>query len=385
MNTVDVKLGDIATFQRGFDITKKEQKDGSIPVISSGGISSFHDTAKVNGPGIVIGRKGTLGTVFYCKDDYWPHDTTLWVKDFKGNDPIFLYYFLKTLKLERFDAGAANPTLNRNHIHSLKVTIPTPNARPEIGKILAEYDALIDNNNQQINLLGEVVEEIYKEWFVRLRYPGNENHKTNTEMPDSWEEVRVSDAFEILGGGTPSTSENSFWLDGTINWFTPTDVTGADGLFISATNMKITESGLANSSAKMFPPYSVLLTSRATIGEVAINTEPASTNQGFITCLQNENFPYTYIANWIKVNRQIIDIYATGATFKEISKSVFKRLKIVKPPKEVVGNYHQQVEPMYKTIEILLDKNKILKQTRDLLLPRLISGKLDVEHLLGAH
>ena len=384
MNIAQLRLGDLATFQRGFDITKKEQVIGEVPVISSGGVSSYHNIHKVEGPGVVIGRKGTLGTVFYSEKPYWPHDTTLWVKDFKNNDPLFIYYYLKTLRLERFDAGAANPTLNRNHIHSLKVWAPISESRSEIANILTAYDELIDNNNQRISLLEQMAEEIYKEWFVRLRFPGHEQTRIVDGVPEGWEIVRIENAFDIIGGGTPSTKEKSYWENGTINWVTPTDITGAPGLFISEVANKITASGLSGSSAKLFPPYSVMMTSRATIGAIGINTQPACTNQGFITCLPNRHFPYTYIASWLKINRPLIDNFATGATFKEIAKTVFKRLKIPKPISSISEKYHKQVEPLYEEINILLQKNKILKQTRDLLLPRLMSGKLSVEHLLTA-
>ncbi|WP_370657416.1 restriction endonuclease subunit S [Deinococcus sp. KNUC1210] len=112
------------TFQRGFDITKKQQTDGTYPIVSSSGISSFHGEYKFVGPGVVIGRKGTLGTVHYLSQPYWPHDTTLWIKDFKGNDPKFLFYMLQTLQLEQYDVGASNPTLNRNHLHLLDARRP---------------------------------------------------------------------------------------------------------------------------------------------------------------------------------------------------------------------------------------------------------------------
>ena len=117
-------LEELAHFQRGFDISKAEQQPGSVPVVSSSGVTSYHSVAKVKGPGVTIGRKGTLGTVFYSPQDYWPHSTSLWVTDFKGNEPKFVYYFLKTLGLEQFDVGASNPTLNRNHIHGLQIKIP---------------------------------------------------------------------------------------------------------------------------------------------------------------------------------------------------------------------------------------------------------------------
>jgi len=114
-------IGDQLTLQRGFDITKKQQNSGSVPVVSSGGIKSFHDVAMAQAPGVVLGRKGSLGTVFLLEQDYWPHDTTLWVKDFKGNDPQFVYYFFKSLKLAKLDTGAANPALNRNVVHPIGV------------------------------------------------------------------------------------------------------------------------------------------------------------------------------------------------------------------------------------------------------------------------
>ena len=134
--------------QRGFDITKKEQTDGIYPVVSSSGVTSYHNKFMAIGPGVVIGRKGTLGSAFYIETDYWPHDTTLWVKDFKGSDPKFIYYFLKTLRLERLDSGSSNPTLNRNFVHELDANMPEPNAQKKIAAVLSALDAKINCNNR---------------------------------------------------------------------------------------------------------------------------------------------------------------------------------------------------------------------------------------------
>jgi len=117
-------IGEQLTLQRGFDITKSQQNSGEVPVVSSGGIRSYHDKAMAKGPGVVIGRKGTLGKVFYLENDYWPHDTTLWVKDFKGNDPRFVYYLFAGLDVKQLDSGAANPALNRNQVHPIELTWP---------------------------------------------------------------------------------------------------------------------------------------------------------------------------------------------------------------------------------------------------------------------
>ena len=186
-------LGDILTFQRGFDITKNEQSEGAVPIVSSSGISSYHNKWKVRGPGLVIGRKGTLGTVHYIRPDFWPHDTTLWVKDFKGNSPIFLSYFLRTLKLENFDVGASNPTVNRNHLHKIRVIFPRTTAlQSRIAAVLSAYDDLIDINKRRIELLEQVAEEIYREWFVRLRFPGHERTGITKGVPDGWDVIPFS-------------------------------------------------------------------------------------------------------------------------------------------------------------------------------------------------
>jgi type I restriction enzyme S subunit len=169
------ELGDVLTFQRGFDITKKQQEPGSYPVISSSGPMSSHGEYKVKGPGVVIGRKGTLGTVFYSEHHFWPHDTTLWVNNFHGNDERFAYYFLKTLHLEQYDCGASNPTINRNHIHKLRVRIPSISTQRVIATILTAYDDLIENNTQRIKILEQMAQMLYHEWFVHFRFPGHEH------------------------------------------------------------------------------------------------------------------------------------------------------------------------------------------------------------------
>ncbi|SDW39230.1 restriction endonuclease subunit S [Thiocapsa roseopersicina] len=137
----ETHIGEQLTLQRGFDITKSEQVDGVVPVVSSGGIKSYHSNAIVSAPGVVIGRKGTLGKVFYLEKDFWPHDTTLWVKDFKGNNPKLIYYFFLGLDVKKFDSGAANPALNRNNIHPLLVNWPPISQQASIVSTLDSLSA----------------------------------------------------------------------------------------------------------------------------------------------------------------------------------------------------------------------------------------------------
>jgi type I restriction enzyme S subunit len=138
-------------FQRGYDITRREQRPGDVPVVSSGGVSSYHDEAISSGPGVVIGRKGTLGRTFFLSGPYWPHDTTLWVTDFKGNDERFVYYLLRSLDFRRFDVGSANPTLNRNHIHPLEVALPPVEEQRGIAATLGALDDKIHSNRRIVD------------------------------------------------------------------------------------------------------------------------------------------------------------------------------------------------------------------------------------------
>ncbi len=235
--------------------------------------------------------------------------------------------------------------------------------------------------------------EIYKEWFVRLRFPNYQNtpflnaegkqvpHGTPNALPKGWEIRKVEDSFKIVGGGTPSTSEESYWTKGEINWFSPTDITASSSIFLEESSRKITKDGLGKSAAKIFPPKCIMMTSRATIGAVGINLTEACTNQGFITCIPNEMFPYTYIYHWIISNRTLFENFSGGATFKEISRGVFKSFNIPKIEQTLIESYHNMVSPLFEEINILGQKNQLLQETRDLLLPRLISGKLSVADL----
>jgi type I restriction enzyme, S subunit len=153
------QLGRFITLQRGFDITKEQQIKGVIPVVSSGGVSSYHNQSTSAGPGVIIGRKGSVGTVHFVEGAYWAHDTTLWVKQFNGNQPKFVYYVLLNLDLKRFDTGSANPTVNRNIVHPEIVAFPPIYEQSSISSSLdqklEQNKKLIDHYLREISLLRE--------------------------------------------------------------------------------------------------------------------------------------------------------------------------------------------------------------------------------------
>jgi type I restriction enzyme S subunit len=139
-----LQIGRMITLQRGVDITKDEQEEGDVPVVSSGGIASYHSVALVKAPGVIVGRKGTAGALYYIQSDYWPHDTTLYVRDFWGNHPRFVYYKLLSMDLASYDTGTANPTVNRNVVHPVKVSWPPVGEQFAISNYLDRTSETID-------------------------------------------------------------------------------------------------------------------------------------------------------------------------------------------------------------------------------------------------
>ena len=192
-------IGQQATLQRGIDTTKAQQRPGKVPVVSSGGVSSYRDTAFAKGPGVILGRKGTLGTVFYIEEDYWPHDTTLWVRDFHGNEPRFVYYFFRSISsdLVALDVGSANPALNRNHVHPIVIQWPKLYEQQAIARILGALDDKIELNCRMNHTLEEMAWAIFKSWFVDFepvtaraegRQPYGMNAETASLFPSAFQD-----------------------------------------------------------------------------------------------------------------------------------------------------------------------------------------------------
>lgn len=159
------RLGEQLTLQRGYDITKGAAVPGDVPVISSGGVSFYHNVAMANGPGVLLGRKGSVGSVHYSHDRFWPHDTTLFVKEFRGNNPRFVYHFFKQFPIQRFEASSANPSLNRNNLHPVEVLWPPLPEQKRIAAILDKADEIRRKRQEAIKLTEELLRSAFLEMF----------------------------------------------------------------------------------------------------------------------------------------------------------------------------------------------------------------------------
>jgi type I restriction enzyme S subunit len=339
---------------------------------------------------IVFGRKGAVERHALIADDQdgWIQGSDCLRLRLESETVCERYasYYLRTRAHQDWmqalcSFGATMASLNQDIVKRITIPLPDFPTQRKIAAILTAYDDLIEVNKRGIALLEKMAEELYREWFVRMRFPGHQNTKFVKGVPAGWKLRKIENAFEFTGGGTPSKSLPNYWNDGNVNWFTPSDITGASGIFLTESKELCSEEGLARSSAKMFPAYSVMMTSRATIGAIGINTSPACTNQGFITCIPNEQYPLPYLYQWLKLAKPYFEQLCGGATFPELTKGTFKKIEILTPPLAITCEFSTLSNPLLESIEASLEANKILTRTRDLLLPRLISGKLSVEDL----
>lgn len=371
MKTGEVKRG--LVFETEEYITERALKESSAKLIP---INSL--IVAMYGDGVTAGNvainKIPLATNQACCN---------FVVDPKKAFYKFIYYYLKASysNLVGLKLGGSQQNLNAKSLKEFPLRIPELAVQKKIASTLSAYDDLIENNRRRIELLERMAEELYREWFVRFRFPDHQRVSLEKGIPQGWELVKLADAFDYTGGGTPAKDMSRYWSEGTVNWFTPSDITASKGIFLNNSSDRCTDEGLANSSAKVFPAYSVMMTSRATIGAIGINLTPACTNQGFISCIPNENYPLAYLYHWLKLSKPHFECLSTGATFPELTKGVFKKIEILTPPKGLVCRFENLATPFFKEIESLQRANAELESTRSLLLTRLISGKLPVDQL----
>lgn len=312
------------------------------------------------------------------------------VGKFKVKDKIcdhnFLYYFLTTdhffQNLGLRAKGAGNQAnISNGDIGSIKIHLPPLPTQQKIANILSAYDDLIENNIKRIELLEEQAQLIYEEWFVRMKFPHHENTKTDAEtgLPKGWKDTKIGEVFKTSSGGTPSKKkETEYYENGHIPWVR----TGELKQFILIeSELYITEKGLKESSAKMFPKNTVLLAMYGnTIGETTFAAKSVSTNQACCAFLVEDDKEYLsyFIHQYLLYNKEYILNFRMGAAQENISQSIIKNIEIRIPSTDIFLKFEELIKPLYLLIENLAKQNKYLKEARDILLPRLMMGIIEV-------
>lgn len=345
---------------------------------------------------LIIAASGvSLGQIKFLGVKGCIHDGWLYTSKFNSDIILkeFLYYFLifYSEQFHNFSSGAAIQNINTEILRNTKVPCPPIEAQKKTASILSSYDALIENNNQRITLLEDMATEIYKEWFVRFRFPKYQNtrfldkdgkvvaHGTKGAIPEGWDMCKVSDYGNVITGKTPSKNDDSNF-DGAIPFIKTPDM--GQGMFFTKTDESLSEKGANSQKNQFVPENSICISCIGTVGKLAITTTLSQTNQQINSITPKEDYYLQYLYFSFLRLKPVIESYAaTGATMANLSKSKFENLKLLKPTDELIEEYSNIVSSFFEEIKILLQKNKILQETRDLLLPRLISGKLSVEDL----
>lgn len=311
-------------------------------------------------------------------DACFPDSVIGFIPDKKKADARFIKYLFDSLlqkRYKRFTQGAAQDNLSQGKLISLKFPVPDITTQKIIADRISTYDDLIENNRRRIELLELAARLLYKEWFVHLRFPGHEHVKIIDGVPEGWEKTTAFEVIEVLSGGTPKTKIADYW-GGEIPFFTPKDATNY--VYAFETEKYITEHGLKNCNSRLYPKYTLFITARGTVGKVNLAQTDMAMNQSCYALVAkvplNQHFLYFALADGINQFRS----RAVGAVFNAIVIDTFRHIPFLVPSEPLIAAFTESVSPILKQIDNLTTQQRNLTKARDLILPRLMNGEIEV-------
>ena len=298
----------------------------------------------------------------------------------------FAFYYLSTNEVVKYLSNIAElsqstfPSFSSKDIGKIDLPDIDRKAQDQIVSILSAYDNLIEDNNKRIKILEQMAENLYKEWFVRFRFPGHETSGFENGIPKGWNVCRFSSIANVLSGGTPSTDHDEYY-GGNIPFYTPKD--SSDDYFVFDTISKLTEEGLQHCNSQLYPKNTIMITARGTVGNLNLLAKPMAMNQSCYALTSN-TIPSQYFLFFL-IKREILKLrkMASGGVFDTIIVSTFDHIKVTIPDKSLIMSFDMLVSPILDETYTLLKQNRNLIRQRDLLLPRLMSGKLEVQYALN--
>lgn len=387
---MEFSLGELVNLKYGKDQKKVKNPNGKYPIFGTGGFIGYADDYLYDKPSILIGRKGTIDKIKYVDKPFWTIDTLFYTEiNSELVDAKYLYYKLSTINFLFYNEGTTIPSLRTETLNRIKIDLPNLEIQKKVSNFLNDIDNKIKINESIIANLEELSQTIFKRWFVDFEFPdenGNpykssQGRFINTNkgrIPINSSIGRIDDIGTIFGGGTPSKKVSHYYTSSDISWITPKDLSNDSSRFIFKGKTDITEQGLKNSSARLLPKNTILFSSRAPIGYIAIAGQQVSTNQGFKSIVPNKGFSQYYIYFVLKQMIPVIEQSAGGSTFKEISGNGLKNIEIILPQKKTVKQFNDIVSIYFEEIKNLETQNKLLKAFRDTLLPKLMSGEIEL-------
>lgn len=399
-----VKLGDVCEITSSKRIFYSEYVDDGVPFYRSKEIIESDEGKIIENPlyisvdkyneikekfgvpqtgDMLLTSVGTIGIPYIIKKNdcfYFKDGNLTWFRDFReGLNSEYLYYWIKSSEgtgiLYNTTIGSSQKALTISALKNIKVSLPPRSVQDKIVEVVSAYDDLIENNQKQIKLLEEAAQRLYKEWFVDLNFPGHENTKIVDGVPEGWNICPFSSKVDIMSGGTPKTSIPDYY-NGRIPFYTPKDSDGA--FFAYKTQMNITEGGLKNCNSRLYPPKTVIITARGTVGKTTILAVPMAMNQSCYALKMKENDAPYYLFFALNNEIKALQTMANGGVFNTIIGKTFDSINIQIPKDPLIYGFEETVRPFMEQIKNKLQANSKLVEARNRLLPKMMSGEVEV-------
>ncbi|EPB4520470.1 TPA: restriction endonuclease subunit S [Pseudomonas aeruginosa] len=386
-NWQPMTIGQFLSLQRGYDLTGDEREVGNIPVVGAAGQNGFHNKALASAPGVVVGRcGGSFGQVYFSKEDFWPHNTAMFVTDFKGNDPYFAYYLLKSIDFSKLNSGSAQPSLNRNYVYPTKIIVPKPPEQRKIAAVLAALDAKIDCNKRINAELEAMAKSLYDYWFVQFDFPcangdpykssGGKmvyNASLKREIPEGWAAAPLSSITPVSNETlNPAVFPEKSFKHFSIPVFDVTKTYGVE-LGRSIGSSKFTVLGVDLLVSKLNPwsnrvVYAMDEADQVCSTEFVVWRSPSE---------NLKNFLYFIATSQQFISHCVQSASGTSSSHKRVNPSVMMRFEL--PYEErVAAEFGKMIDPILKKLIVNQRENQYLAQLRDWLLPMLMNGQVIV-------
>lgn len=383
------RIGKRVTFEYGYGVRVDKELQGPYPIFGSNGVTGYINSFKVEGPGVIIGRKGSVGKVAYSDKNFTPTDTTYYLNilDKSKDDLKFWYYFLQILGLERLNTHSAVPGLSRELAYLLEIEIPSINIQKNAASVLSLIDSKIDCNNRLNAELELMAKMLYDYWFVQFDFPDTSGRPYRTtggkmvyndvlkrQIPEGWMQSTIGETLKTHLGGTPSRDNDEYWMPGEINWLSSGE---NPSIFVVAPDEKISKTGLQNSPAKLLPQGSVILSIVRHLRASILAIE-AATNQSVVGIMETDKLKHCFIYPYLVREIPRLMALRTGAQQPHINKGVLDESLLLIPDDATLNSYTKQAAPLFLQIKNNIQQNQQLAQLRDWLLPMLMNGQVTV-------
>ncbi len=384
-----VALGRRVAFKYGYAVRVGDEQLGQYPVFGSNGATGYIDRFKERGPGVIIGRKGSVGKVVYTEDNFTPTDTAYFLRilDSNKDDLKFWYYFLPVLGIDKLNTHSAVPGLSRELAYLIEVEIPPIGKQKKITAVLSVLDAKIDCNKRINAEVEAMAKTLYDYWFVQFDFPDTNgkpykssggkmvyNPTLKQEIPAGWRHSTIRETFKTHLGGTPSREEEEYWSPGEVNWLSSGE---NPSMFVVDPDERISNLGLQNSPAKLLPQGTVILSIVRHLRASILGIE-AATNQSVVGIIETSTFKHCFIYPYLVREIPRLMALRTGAQQPHINKGVLDESLLVLPDESTLDAYTNIAAPLFLQIKNYLLQSRELTQLRDWLLPMLMNGQVTV-------